>query len=109
MRRWLIALCAAGCATTSSGSSPDQRERVAPAVAALQAGNFEAAQKAAEDVLAKDDANSRAHVIVAFTRYKAAMHQSASDLRTTLFAAFGGGPNERYMRFAFEGLGKELA
>jgi hypothetical protein len=103
----LFVLVAAGCAT--SGSTAEQRNAAAPAVAALQAGNFEAAQKAGEEVLTKDAGNSRAHVVVAFTRYKAAMHQSASDLRTTLFAAFGGAPNERYMRFAFEGLVKELA
>src|ERR1044071_7215784 len=106
MRRMLCALVAAGCAT--GGSTGEQRTAAAAAAAALQSGHCEAAQKAGEEVLAKDDTNSRAHVVVAFTRYKAAMHQSASDLRTTLFAAFGGAPNERYMRFAFEGLGKEL-
>src|SRR5690242_9075487 len=108
MKRLLVTLCAAGCATGSANTDA-QRTAAAPAVSALQAGNFDAAQKAADDVLAKDGGNSRAHVVAALTRYKAAMHQSASDMRTTLFAAMGGGLNERYMRYAFDGLGKELA
>src|SRR5436190_17981036 len=80
------------------------------AVAALAEARFEDAERAARAVLAKDKRHSRARVVLAKSRYQAAMHQFTNDIFSLGAMMFGGGQlNHRYYRFSFEETIKALA
>jgi hypothetical protein len=112
MRNLLLAICMmAGCATTTSTVRPAPPNEIAdarPSVALLQAGNFTEGQHAAEQLLEKQPRNSRASLVVAVARYKAAMHQLFMDVVTVAEGAFHGNFNHRYMRTSFEEASRAL-
>lgn len=103
-----VLMVAGGCsgpslqqrAQVATGPTPAERLLLAKlAVTRLQAGDFEAASQEAGRVLSKDPQNTQALLVRAITRYKAAMHQLSTDVRTVVFGAFqAGGFNHRYMR-----------
>ncbi|MBI4704079.1 MAG: hypothetical protein HY744_23465 [Deltaproteobacteria bacterium] len=92
-------------------SEPEQqRSDAARAVAALQQGDFAAARREAEAVLARDPSSPDAHLVAAIARYRQAMHLFYLDARTVVFGAAGaGGLNHRYLRATLEQTELELA
>ena len=98
-----IALC-----LSCAGTGPSYEERVEaarPAVAELQAGNFESAEKAARAVLQDDEGNSQARLVAAITRYKRAVHDLVTHIQANALAIL---VNHEYIRNGLEKLDAEL-
>lgn len=97
---FLLTLFAGGCA--SSISVMQRREAAQPAIALLQAGRFDEAARAADQVLHADAKNPQAHLVAALTSYKAAAHQFSSDIRTIPLQVLSRSFNHQYLRFTLE-------
>lgn len=83
----LAGLCAlaAGCAASGVVRMTAERQRAArPPVAALQAGEFEAAARAARAVLITDGHNPQAHLVAAVSGYQAILHALYRDMTSVL-------------------------
>ena len=77
-------LAASGCAhvpasPASDGAWSAQRGAAQPAIATLQAGDFNGARAAAERVIAADGRNPQARLVHAIALYQATMHQLFVD------------------------------
>lgn len=81
----------------------------APAVHALQEGQFEEAQKKANLVLDKEAQTPEARLVRAITRYRATTKQLYIDGRTVVVGAFDAGLNQRYLHSTAEQAEADLA
>jgi hypothetical protein len=87
-----------------------QRTDALRAIEALRAGKFDRAATAAEEVASRSPENAYARLVRAVTRYKKAMHQLSTDVRTVAFGAVAArGFNHRYMRSSLTQAEEELA
>ena len=105
----LFVLC--GCAGVQkvATTTPEQEAAAKPCVAALQAGNFEEAQKAAQAVLAKDPHNPQAGLVSGIARYQGVMHNFYRDMTSVIGGAFvGRAINHRLLKWALEQAETEL-
>jgi Tfp pilus assembly protein PilF len=76
------------------------------AIDVLQESKFDRAFELATDLLAKDDRNAQAHLVVALALYKKGMHQFANDMRLLMTDLFRRGRfNQDYLHYS---LGKAL-
>ena len=71
-----------GCATISPATRARQEADAAPAVAALQAAQFEQAAKLSAQSLERDASNARAHAVAALARFVSVNRTLASDVMT---------------------------
>lgn len=82
----------------------------APAIQALQQGQFEEAAKKANTALEKDSQTPEALLVRAITRYRTTMTQLALDGRTVVVGAFeAGGVNQRFLHTIAEQAEGDLA
>lgn len=113
--RKLFALLSLGYLLTPGCGAPavnlaQQRTDARRAIDALRAGQFDRAGSAAEEVTRKSSQNAYARLVRAITRYKKAMHQLSTDVRTVAFGAVAArGFNHRYMRSSLTQAEEELA
>ncbi len=120
--RWaFLALVAfaAGCvgplpagAVDSSGNDPSggKRALAAEAVAALQSGSFDDAERLALEGNAEDDDDPYTHLVSGIVRYKKTMHQLYLDGRTILIGGLeSGSVNQKYLASTLGDAESELA
>jgi hypothetical protein len=107
---WALALGSAlslGCASPTLESRHDT---AAAAIAALQKGQFDDAEKLARERAAADAENPYTRLVGAVVRYKKSMHQLALDGRTLVFGGLESGRlNQKYLRTALGDAEAELA
>jgi len=100
-----------GCAGVQKvvTTTPEQVAAARPAVAALQAGNFEDALKAAQAVLVEDASNPQAGLVAGISRYQGVMHNFYRDMTSIIGGAFvGRAINHRMLKWALEQAEGEL-
>jgi hypothetical protein len=78
------------------------------AVAALQSGHFDEAERLARDGNAADDGDPYTHLVTAIVRYKKAMHQLSLDGRAVLGGLATGALNQKYLTSALGEAESEL-
>lgn len=83
----LTLLLLSGCAGMSAARRAELEAEAQPAVAALQAAQFEQAQALADEVLTKSKDNPRAAAVAALARFRRVGHDLVGDV-TTLLASF---------------------
>jgi len=102
----------AGPQLPAISAADGERHRVAaaPAIAALQRGDFEVARDEATALIASEPNNAFGQLVLALARYRGAMEQLNVDVRTVVFAGLGaGGFNHRYMRASLSQTSEALA
>lgn len=100
-----------GCAGVQKvlTTTPEQEAAARPAVSALQAGNFEEAQKAARAVLGEDPRNPQAGLVSGIASYQGVMHNFYRDMTSIIGGAFvGRAINHRMLKWALEQAEAEL-
>ncbi len=80
----IVGLVACGSADTPLRDLEQRRQDSAPAVAALQSSQFDAADRAAKSVLAQDSRNARAAAVHAIATYRLAGHELLQELELVL-------------------------
>jgi hypothetical protein len=106
----LVFLCA-GCAGVQkvATTTPEQEAAAKPVVLALQAGNFEEAQKAAQAVLGQDPQNPQAGLVSGIARYQEVMHNFYRDMTSIIGGAFvGRAINHRMLKWSLQQAEAEL-
>ena len=101
----------AGCAGVQKAitTTPEQVMAAKPAVAALQAGNFDEAKKAAQALLGQDAQNPQAGLVSGIARYQGVMHNFYRDMTSVIGGAFvGRAINHRLLKWALEQAETEL-
>jgi hypothetical protein len=107
---WALVASAALSLGCVSPSLSMRRDAAAPAVAALQRGRFDDAEKLARERTDGDAGNPYARLVGAVVRYKKSMHQLALDGRTLVFGGLEAGTlNQKYLRATLEDAESELA
>jgi hypothetical protein len=90
-------------------TTPEQEAAAKPAVLALQAGNFEEAQKAAQAVLGQDPQNPQAGLVSGIARYQEVMHNFYRDMTSIIGGAFvGRAINHRMLKWSLQQAEAEL-
>ena len=84
----IVGLVACGSADAPLRDPEQRRADSAPAVAALQASQFDAAGRAAKTALAQDPRNARAAAVRAFATYRLAGHDLIEQLELVLRQGF---------------------
>jgi hypothetical protein len=96
-----------GCASPTLES---RREAAAPAVAALQGGRFDEADKLASERSASDSGDPYSHMVHAITRFKKTNHQLVLDGTAMVLGGLETGTlNQKYLRTTFGDAESELA
>jgi hypothetical protein len=90
------------CASTSATRARRAPVDASPAIALLQATNFDAAGAKANEILSADPQNSQAHVVAAIVIYKQTVHQVVRDVLTLIEGASHMGINHGYAQYAMD-------
>jgi hypothetical protein len=90
-------------------ATESDRRAAAPAIAALQQGRFDDAEKLARQTTAAQPDNPHARLVGAIARYERAMRQLVLDGRTLVGGLGAGAINQRYLRTALTDAESELA
>jgi hypothetical protein len=115
--RWVWALGAClsiGCASAAPEvpvvATPRDREAAAPAIAALQQGRFDEAERLAGEGAAADKDNPYPRMVRALVRYKKVMRQLWLDGETLVIGGLESGAiNQKYLRVSLGDAESELA
>lgn len=102
--------CASPALEGARVASESDRGAAAQAIAALQQGRFDEAEKLARQSTAADGENPYPRLVGAVVRYKRAMHQLALDGETLVIGGLEAGAiNQKYLKVALGDAESELA
>lgn len=102
------------CAALSLGcvgpTLESRRDAARPAIAAIQQGNFDVAERLAGERISADGEDPYGRLVRAIVRYKKAVHQLFLDGRTTFAGGLAaGGLNQKFIQTTFRDAESELA